>query len=68
MVEHVRREGELSLDDAVDVIAELFGQQFVSEGEHGRPEVDPRVLQALARLAGDEISWDARTETWRLRP
>ena len=68
MVEHVRREGELSLDDAVDVIAELFGQEFVLEDAHGRPEVDPRVLEALARLAGDEISWVARAEAWKLRP
>jgi len=67
MVEFVRREGELSLDDAVDVIAELFGAEFVSEDTRGRPAVDARVLDALRRAAGDEIGWDAGAAGWVLR-
>jgi hypothetical protein len=67
LLDRIRRQGALSLEDAVFEIARLFGAECVAVDETGKGSLALPVLKALRLLAGDAVVWECEEQIWRWR-
>ena len=50
--------------EAVDEIAQKFGDEYIYTNELGNPAIDQRVLYEFRKLKGDDITWDRTDLFW----
>lgn len=67
MAAEVRTKGELYQEDAVSVIEDRFGRDYVYDNEQGNPAISRAVLAAFRKLSDSDIVWDRTERCWRLR-
>ncbi len=67
MVELLESQITLHQRNAVRVIREEFGEDFLYKNKKNRWAIDRRVLKAFNRLTGDGIVWQRSTRKWRPR-
>ncbi len=64
LYDKIMSEGDVYQYEAVDEIAQKFGQEYTYENELGNPAIDKKVLSEFRKLKGDEITWDRTDRFW----
>ena len=57
-------EGDVYQYEAVDEIAQKYGEEFTYTNEQGNPAIDRKVLYEFGKLKGDDIVWDRAELFW----
>jgi hypothetical protein len=64
MIDTIDREHFLDQEDAVTMIADKFGDEWVYQNENGNLGIDRRVLSTFRKLHGGRIEWDKGDKCW----
>lgn len=67
MVDQIERDGSLYQEEAVDAIAEKFGEAFTYLNDAGNPAIARTVLAAFRRLTEQTVVWERSERCWRKR-
>jgi hypothetical protein len=67
MTDKVLTENDLYQEDAVDEIAEKFGEEHVYENKNGNLAISQKVLDKFKELTKDTVVWQSRGRYWRKR-
>ncbi len=67
MKTRVESEGELSQQDAVFEIADLFGDSFIYINDNGNEAIDRDVLISFRKMTAENVVWLRSEKMWRLR-
>lgn len=60
-------ESELYQIDAVNYIAEKFGEIFIYENQNGNPAISKEILKEFRKISGNDIIWERYSRSWRRR-
>jgi hypothetical protein len=66
LVEIIEQRQELHQVDAVAIIEDEFGSEFIVESSSGGSSVDPRIRRAMKTIS-DEIEWVRPDKLWRIK-
>lgn len=64
MLETIRTERRLDQDDAVRLVPEKFGQEWVRTSPHGHPALDQSVVKAFRKAHDGTVQWDRDRRFW----
>lgn len=64
MLETIRSEGRLDQDDAVRVVPEKFGPEWVRTSPNGHPALDREVVKAFRKAHDGTVQWDRDRRFW----
>ena len=60
----IMAEGDVYQYEAVDEIAQKFGDEYTYTNDLGNPAIDQKVLYEFRKLKGDNITWDRGELLW----
>ena len=64
LYDKIMAEGDVYQYEAVDEIAQKFGNEYTYTNDLGNPAIDPKVLYEFRKLKGDDITWDRTDLFW----
>lgn len=64
MLETIRTEGRLDQDDAVRLVPEKFGPEWVRMSPNGHPALDREIVKAFRSAHGGTVQWDRDRRFW----
>lgn len=64
MLDTIRTEGRLDQDDAVRLVPEKFGQEWVRTSPKGHPALDQDVVKAFRKAHDGTVQWDRDRRFW----
>jgi hypothetical protein len=67
MLSELERNGVLHQDTAAPDIDSIFGPDFIYLKENGNPAIRKDVLNAFAKLTGNQVVWERGERLWRKR-
>lgn len=67
MMSRLEETGHLYQSDAVQEIAEKFGDEYTYTNDNGNPAIDKRILKAFRIITGDTVIWERWDFCWRKR-
>ncbi|HEY3772160.1 MAG TPA: hypothetical protein VGL69_04135 [Solirubrobacteraceae bacterium] len=67
MMSRLEETGRLYQSDAVQEIAEKFGDEYTYTNDNGNPAIDKRILKAFRIITDDTVIWERWDFCWRKR-
>lgn len=64
MLETIRTEGRLDQDDAVRLVPEKFGPEWVRTSPNGHPALDREIVKAFRSAHDGTVQWDRDRRFW----
>ena len=67
MAEQLAEHKSLDQESVFHQIREQFGEEFARQHDDGGLSIDKRVIQAFAKLTGDDVVWEPGNLRWTYR-
>lgn len=64
MIDFINSQHFLNQEDAVELIVQKFGREWVYENDRGDVIIDRRVLSTFRKLHDGSIEWDKDDKCW----
>jgi hypothetical protein len=68
LIGKIRAEGTLYQEEAVYLIEQQFGSDWVYDNINGNPAIQQSVLKLLRTMHGGAIQWDNSERCWTVSP
>ncbi|MEX5303735.1 DUF6953 family protein [Kocuria sabuli] len=64
LIDKIRAEGTLDQEEAVYLIEQQFGSEWVFDDINGNPAIQQSVLKMFRQVHGGAIQWDNSARCW----